>query len=54
MFDLSKLPDVSKIAGQAKKIQEEQNAFQKESLVLLKQISEKLDGLITLVKGKQC
>ena len=53
MFDLSKLGDMSKIASQATKLQEKQEVFQRDSLELLKKISNQLDNVIGLLKEKR-
>ena len=53
MFDLSKLGDMSKLASQAKKLQEKQESFQEESLGMLKKISGQLDYLVELMKKKR-
>ena len=52
MFDLSKLGDMSKIASQATKIQENQEIFQRDLLELLKKISSQLDNVINLLKQR--
>ncbi|MFC1666284.1 hypothetical protein ACFL0P_00240 [Candidatus Omnitrophota bacterium] len=53
MFDFSKLGDMSKLASQAKQIQEKQECFQRESLELLKKISSQLDQAMVLLKEKR-
>jgi len=50
MFDLSKLGDLSKIAGEARQLQERQEKMQQQQLDLLKKISDKLDQVIVLLK----
>ncbi|MFH1995602.1 MAG: hypothetical protein ABIJ27_01240 [Candidatus Omnitrophota bacterium] len=52
MFDLNKLGDLSKIAGQAKRIQEKQDRAQAEQTELLKKISRQMDEAIELLKAK--
>jgi hypothetical protein len=52
MFDFSKLGDLSKMAGEAKQMQEKQERFQAEQLEVLKKISAKLDQIILLLKEK--
>mgnify|MGYP001619018301 CR=1 FL=1 len=46
MFDLNKLGDLSKIAGEAKQMQDKQERGQREQIELLKKISDKLDQII--------
>ena len=53
MFDLGKLGDMSKIASQAKEMQQKQEAFQRDSMELLKNISNQLDRVVTLLKEKR-
>ena len=50
MFDFSKLGDMSKLANQAKQIQERQECLQREQLQLLKNISNQLNEIITILK----
>jgi len=50
MFDLSKLGDMAKIAGEAKEMQEKQDKMTREQLELLKKISIQMDTLISLIK----
>lgn len=50
MFDLNKLADMSKIAQEAKAVQQRQENMQKEQLEILKKISQQLDVLIEVVK----
>ena len=50
MFDLSKLGDMSKLASQAKKIQEKQEAFQRSSTGTLNKISAQLDEVLQLLR----
>ncbi len=50
MFDLSKLGDMTKLAGQARELQLNQEKFQKEELLLLRKISEQLETVVALLK----
>ena len=50
MFDLSKLGDISKLAGQAKELQQMQERAQREKIDLLKKITGQLDEVISLLK----
>jgi len=50
MFDLNKLGDMAKIAGEARAMQEKQDRAQREQIELLKNISNKLDQIVTLLK----
>ncbi len=50
MFDFSKLGDLSKLASEAKQVQEKQERLQREQIDLLKKISDKLDQVIVLLK----
>ncbi len=50
MFDLSKLGDMAKIAGEAKQMQEKQERMSKEQLEILQKISAQMDAVITLLK----
>lgn len=50
MFDFSKLGDLSKLAVEAKQVQEKQERLQREQIDLLKKISDKLDQVIALLK----
>lgn len=52
MFDLSKLADMSKLAEQAKQAQERQECVQQEQLNLLRQIANKLDGILSALNEK--
>ena len=52
MFDLGKLGDMAKIAGQAKEMQDRQECFQREQLDLLKKISKQMDDVITILKKR--
>ena len=51
MLDFSKLSEMTKLAGEAKKLQERQDMFHKEQIELLKKISLQLDELIKITKG---
>ncbi len=53
MFDLSKLGDISKLAGEAKQLQERQDRFHKEQIELLKKISSQLDELVRIAKSRR-
>jgi len=48
MFD--KLGDLSKMASEARAIQEKQERMQREQIDVLKKISDKLDQVISLLK----
>jgi hypothetical protein len=50
MFDLNKLGDMAKLAGEARQLQERQDRFQKEQLDLLKKISLQLNEITDLLK----
>ena len=50
MFDLSKLGDMAKIAGEAKEMQAKQERTAKEHTDLLQKISAQLDTVISLLK----
>ncbi len=50
MFDLSKLGDMAKIAGEAKNMQEKQEKMSREQLEMLQKISTQMDAVITLLK----
>lgn len=50
MFDLGKLGDMAKIAGEAKNMQERQERMTKEQTDLLKRISAQLETVIALLK----
>ncbi len=52
MFDFDKLGDMSKMAKEAKEIQKQQSEFQSKQIELLKDISLKLDKLISIIKSK--
>jgi uncharacterized membrane protein (DUF106 family) len=53
MFDLSKLGDMAKIAGEAKNMQEKQERMAREQLEMLKKISGQLDTVVSLLKEKK-
>lgn len=48
MFDFSKLGDLSKMANQAKQVQERQDRALHEQTELLRKISSQLDRIIAL------
>lgn len=50
MFDLSKLGDMAKLAGEAKEMQAKQEKMAKEQTDLLRKISMQLDTVIDLLK----
>ena len=50
MFDFSKLGDLSKLASEAKQVQEKQERLAREQIDLLKKISDKLDQVVALLK----
>ena len=50
MFDLNKLGDMAKIAGEAKNMQEKQERMSREQLDLLKKISLQMETVISLLK----
>jgi membrane protein required for beta-lactamase induction len=50
MFDLSKLGDMAKIAGEAKEMQAKQERTAKEQTALLQKISMQLETVIALLK----
>ena len=52
MFDLNKLGDLSKMANEARAIQEKQDRAQAQQIDLLQKISNKLDQIITLLSAK--
>jgi hypothetical protein len=52
MFDFSKLTEMSRIASEAKQIQQKQQAYQQEQIHLLKRMSEQLEEIITLLKRR--
>ncbi|MDD5226069.1 MAG: hypothetical protein PHV97_02660 [Candidatus Omnitrophica bacterium] len=49
MFDLSKLGDMAKIAGEAKNMQEKQEKMAREQLEMLRKISVQMDTVISLL-----
>jgi hypothetical protein len=53
MFDLNKLGDMAKIAGEAKQMQEKQERMAREQLEALQKISMKLDTIIGLLNDPQ-
>ena len=52
MFDFSKLGDLSKVANQAKQIQENQERIQREQIEILLKISRQMDEVLSLLKQK--
>jgi len=50
MFDLSKLGDMTRVADQARQLQEKQEKTRKEQTELLRKISGQLDELIMLAR----
>ncbi len=52
MFDLNKLGDMAKLAGEAKNMQEKQERMSKEQLDVLKKISTQLDAVIVLLQNR--
>ncbi|MDD5585030.1 MAG: hypothetical protein PHV55_08255 [Candidatus Omnitrophica bacterium] len=50
MFDLSKLGDMSKLAAQAKEIQQNQDRATREQTELLRTILKRLEEIIVLLK----
>lgn len=50
MFDMSKLGDMAKLAGQARELQANQERAQGEQTDLLKKISGQLELVISLLK----
>lgn len=50
MFDLNKLGDMSKIASQAKRMQQSTEDFQKQELELLSKISKQLEQVLTVLR----
>ena len=52
MFDLSKLGDMAKIAGEAKNMQEKQERMAKEQLEMLRKISPQMDTMISLLRER--
>tara|TARA_B100000315_G_C14572767_1_gene586430 strand:- start:1932 stop:2090 length:159 start_codon:yes stop_codon:yes gene_type:complete len=52
MFDFNKLGDLSKMASQAKEIQQSQEKVQKEQIDILHKISNQMDEVINLLKSK--
>ena len=53
MFDFSKLGDMTKLAGQAKQMQDKQEQFQREQVELLNKISKQLEQVITILQEKK-
>jgi len=52
MFDLNKLGDMTKIASQARQLQEKQEATTQKQTELLEKISRQLDTVIDVLKGR--
>ena len=52
MFDFNKLGDLTKMASQAKQIQEKQENFQRQQTELLRNISSQLEEVLRLLKEK--
>ena len=50
MFDLNKLGDMAKLAGEAKNMQEKQEKMTREQTDLLRKISSQLDAVISLLE----
>lgn len=53
MFDINKLGDLSKIAGEARHMQEKQERQQREQMDILKKISGQLDQIISILNAKK-
>lgn len=51
MFDMSKLGDMAKLAGEAKQMQEKQERIAREQLDALKKISAQLDTVVSLLQS---
>jgi len=52
VFDLSKLGDMAKLAGEAKALQEKQERMAREQINLLEKISGQLETVISLLQKK--
>ncbi len=52
MFDMSKLGDMARIAGEAKKMQAAQEEQQRKQLEVLNKISRQLDEVLNYLKNK--
>ena len=50
MFDISKLGDMAKIAGEAKNMHEKQEKMSREQLEMLRKISTQMDTVISLLR----
>lgn len=50
MFDLSKLGDMAKIAGEARNMQERQEKMSREQVDILQKISSQMDTVISLLR----
>ncbi len=53
MFDLNKLGDMAKIAGEAKSMQEKQERMSREQLEILQKISTQMDTVISLLRDRE-
>ena len=53
MFDLNKLGDMAKIAGEAKAAQEKQERIAKEQSEWLRKISAQMETVISLLKERR-
>jgi uncharacterized membrane protein (DUF106 family) len=53
MFDLSKLGDMAKIAGEAKHMQEKQEKMAREQLEMLQKISSQIETVISLLRDRK-
>jgi hypothetical protein len=52
MFDLNKLGDMAKLAGEAKNMQEKQERMSRSQLETLQKISTQMDTVIALLKDR--
>ncbi len=52
MFDLNKLGDMAKLAGEAKALQEKQERMAREQIGFLEKISAQLETVISLLQKK--
>ena len=52
MFDFSKIGELSKMAGEAKKIQQRMEEIQAEQIDILKKISSQLEQVIKLLEKR--
>jgi hypothetical protein len=53
MFDLNKLGDMAKIAGEAKNMHEKQERMAREQLDMLKKISAQLETVVSILKERK-